>query len=146
SSQTQVIEGASTVNLGVAPSSLSIAMVTGTSNLNVELDTGLSGNLTINLAAGNKNLNLTGTGNADSNSVSGNLSITATTGNQNVQLSTNTLLTVGGSARIDLGLGDDRMLADNGASIGSDITLRGVNRFSHLADLTVGGSYSQDVS
>src|SRR5262249_5839533 len=83
--QMQVIDGANTVSLGAAGSGLAVNLVPGTSNLNVQLDTGLTGNLTINLASGNRSLNLTGA----SNTVNGNLSVTATTGDQNVQLSTN---------------------------------------------------------
>jgi hypothetical protein len=138
--QLQLTDG-STVTLGTAGANLAINMLPGTTELDVQLDTGLTGNLTINLASGSRNMIMTGA----VNTVGGNLAITATTGDQFVELTGLTDLSVGGSVNINLGLGDDSVSSGTSTTIGGNMTLLGVNHMDS-GSLTVGGNFSQNVS
>jgi hypothetical protein len=157
-SQMQVIEGANTVNLGNASSNLTVNMTTSAGNpasptngnLTVQLDTAITGNLSVNLGTGSRNLNLTGA----SNSLAGNLTVNAGTGSDSLSLAVNARLNVGGSANITMGFGDD-VLVDNataaagagpGMTIGGNMSLYGINRFSHRGDLIVGGNFTQNLT
>jgi hypothetical protein len=139
--QLSVTEGSSTLKLGAAGANLSITLLSGNAELDVQLDTGLAGNLTINLASGNRNLILTGA----ANTVGGNLVITAGAGDQFVELTGLTDLTVRGFATISLGVGDDSVSSGTSTSIGGNMTLLGVNHMDS-GSLTVGGNFFQSVA
>ena len=158
-----------TANLGNAGASLQIMMLSGTgTDLDIDLDSALTGSLHINLGNGDRfgpslpgnppfteGLEFIGS----VNSIGGDLTIIAGTGIQSLNLASdpNGAITggadlfVGGNAYIDLGLGFDYlMLTDDpgtfvvprGASIGDNLTLRGVNVFEHTGFLFVGRDFS----
>ena len=120
------------VTVGVAAGSLTINMMDNSdSDLVVVLDEFLFGNVSINLGNGGdgaddngvRNLDLTGA----VNTVAGNFSVTGGTIAQDVELSTNAILSVGGSFNMNLGLGDDTVTATSGVSVGGNMSFFNVN-------------------
>jgi hypothetical protein len=129
----------------IAPvTSLSIVMLDGSlTNLVVDLDNSLAGDLTVNLRAGNRTFNMSGS----SNTIGGNLVITGTTGNQQVGLGVNNRLDVAGTGTFNLGTGTD-VLDTNGRNvlIGGPVSMTGVNTFVNSATASFGGSFTFDSS
>lgn len=131
------------VTVGVAFGTVNINMLSNTGDdVTVTLSAPLFGDLNINLGNGDgKDLTLNGT----MNMVFGNSRITAGTGDQSVELSEAASYDVGGSLSVDLGLGDDTVTADFGASVGSNLTMYNVNDFSPAPAaaqaLTIGSNF-----
>jgi hypothetical protein len=123
---------------------LVVNMLSGsTSNLDIDLDTALSGNLTVNLGSGDRALNFTGT----NNSIGGVLNVTGGTGNQTVEIAVNSPFSVGGNATFSLGTGNDTVDEDgNNTSFGGTLNLLGVNTFVNNATMTIGGNVLFDVA
>ncbi len=112
-------------------------------DLDVDLDNALTGDLTLNLGDGARALNLTGS----NNSIGGNLTVTAGTDAQTVEVAVNNNLTVGGNASFDLGTGNDTVDEDtNDITITGNLEFTGVNQFENGGMMTVGGNVSVDNS
>ena len=124
-------------------SNFTVAMLDGTGNLEIALDSPLAGNLTANLGNGNRNLSLSGL----SNSMGGDLVVTAGSGEQSVTLSGSPNLAVGGNAWLNLGVDHD-ILDENSINITTtgNLSLIGVNSFRNNGTVTVGGDLSVDNS
>ena len=136
------------VTVGVAQGSLTINMMDNSdSDLVVVLDELMFGNVSINLGNGGdgaddngvRNLDLTGA----ANTVLGNFSVTGGTIAQDVQLSTNALLSVGGSFNMNLGLGNDTVTSASGVNVGGNMSFFNVNDVDiDDSGVTVGGNMS----
>ncbi len=134
-----VTDGSGSTALGVAGANLSITMLNNFGDtLTVDLDTGLTGNLTINLGNGASTLTLDG----DSNSIGGNLSVSGGTDVQTTELAATAPFSAGGSVSVNLGTGVDPLSATMGLSAGSNITFNSVNTFDDGLLFTAGSFFT----
>ncbi len=108
-------------------------------NVVVDLDSALAGNLILQLRSGARTVSLTGS----NNSVGGLLRIEAADGVQNVTLATNADLVVGGNLVVNGRDGID--VVDDGnhdISVAGSMFLRSVNNFENDHVLAVGGDFN----
>lgn len=108
-------------------------------NVTVDLDSGLAGNLLLQLRHGARDVAFTGT----SNSVGGYVILLGGDGVNNFDLAVNADLNVGGDVIINGRDGSD--LVDDGANnitAGGNFILRGINTFENTNTLTVGGNFN----
>ena len=118
---------------------LTISLVDGSSQLDVDLDNPLAGNLTVDLGNGTRDFNLTGT----SNSIGGNLSVTAGSGSQTVEVAVNNDLSVGGALSLSLGADGDIVDEDgNNINVAGHATFVSVNQFLNDGTMAIGGNLS----
>lgn len=108
--------------LGDPPKSLTIQMAAVASNLEIDLDVPLPGNLDLRLE---DTVEVFFTG--DSNTVGGSVKITAGEGDQLVDIAVNAPFSVGKNLQIDLGPGDDTV-----DEAGNDVTVGGNARFTNV--------------
>lgn len=94
--------------------------------------------LTINASNGARTIAFNGT----VNSIGGNLRVTTGTDSQTLNLANGTQFTAGGSAYIDLGSQGDTLLTGSGISVGTSLTLRGVNTYDNTGSTFMVGSLS----
>ena len=138
------------VNVLTTVTNLTIDMLDNSgTDMDIQLDNALAGNLAVNLGDGNRTLNLTGT----SNDIGGLLSITGGTGSQDVGLANNSHLNVAGSVFLDLGSGSDTVEeSGNNIDIGGNLLMVGVNLFENdgimnvLGDVSVNNSFETQQS
>ena len=122
---------------------LVVQLLDGMDSLDVVFDNSFDGNLTVELGAGARTFNLSGT----SNIIGGDLSVSGTDGDQAVELAVNQSLVVGGNAQINLGSGFDSVDEDaRNIAIGGNFELNNVNTLESNALLNVGGDLIFDVS
>lgn len=127
----ELTEGATTVNFGPGGNSWDIRLISGTGDeLTVDLDSALVGNLTVNLGDGARAATIGG----DFAFIGGNLRLTAGSGDHSITLGDNSPVDVGGSAYIDLGLGDDTVLHGTDLFVGTDLSMTNVNTFDDIPD------------
>ncbi|MDG1808765.1 MAG: hypothetical protein P8I27_12785 [Pirellulaceae bacterium] len=125
-------------------SNLIVDMLGGTgSELSIGLETPLAGDLTVDLDDGARVFNMTGS----DNNVNGNFNLLGGTASQTANLAVNAPLTVGLAAQINLGLDAD-VVDENlrDVMIGGNLQMSGVNELLNDAALTIGGSFTFDVS
>lgn len=131
-------------NVLTTVTNLSIHMLgsSGT-ELNLNLENALAGDLDVRLRSGDRTFNMSGS----NNSVNGDLSITGGSSDQLVNIAVNNALTVGGNASIDLGPGNDLVEeSGNNVSITGNLDFVGVNRFTNDAIFMVNGNFNVDNS
>ena len=120
--------------------SLVVKLLDGSStNLSIDLDQPLQGQLVLDLGDGTRAVNFIGS----SNTIHGKLEIQAGSGSQTIELSVNHDLLVERGATIDLGEGDD--IVDNDlfdVTILGNLVMRGVNRWENNGYLLVDGDLS----
>ncbi len=110
-------------------------------DLDINLNGILSGDLGVDLGDGLRQLRLVGLG----NSIGGDLLVSAGSGDQTVNLNVASPLTVSGVVMLDLNGGNDTLSDNvNGIDIGGDLSLYGVNQFTNLGTLLVGGHWTID--
>lgn len=136
---TSITEGANPAfSVGSNPTNLIVNMLnTSTApTLNLQFDTPILGNVTVNAASGTRAIGFTGA----SNVIGGNLFVQAGTGGQVFNLASAAGLNVGGNVTIGTSIGSDIVASTQTITVGGNLTLNQVDTFVPAGVVTVGGN------
>ena len=112
-----------------------------TTNVGVDLDKPLAGDLSLYLGQTSRDVYFVG----DDNAIDGNLWVQAGLGDQNLHLSDGHDLTVGGDTMINLRQGNDSLFdGGNAMQFDNGLILRNVNNFDVSNSLSVGGNMAME--